>query len=71
MTNDPNPAAAIETRCGDCIAAGIECPRGYFGGRVDCDVCRYAFALSAPGCAPEIACPECGGTVTYEETHEQ
>lgn len=55
-----------EMRCPDCIKAGVECPRGYFSGKVTCDVCRYVFILAAPGCAPRITCPQCNGSVTYE-----
>lgn len=59
-----------EMRCKGCIAYGIECWRGYYGGAVSCDVCRYRFALAAPMCAPRITCPECNGAVTYEDEGE-
>jgi hypothetical protein len=56
-----------EMRCGDCIELGIECPRGYYGGACKCDVCGYRFALASPNCAPDITCPECKGTIEYED----
>lgn len=55
-----------EMRCGACRAIAVECPLGYYGGVVHCDVCGYRFELKAPNCAPRIHCPECRGTVTYE-----
>ena len=56
-----------ELRCHSCIALGVECPDGYFDGNVTCDVCGYQFVLVAAMCAPIINCPECEGTVTYDE----
>lgn len=55
-----------DCRCHLCKNAGLECPKGYFGGLCICDVCGFKFALTAPLCAPPITCPECNGTVTYE-----
>lgn len=56
-----------ELRCRSCIDLGVECPDGYFGGKVTCDVCGYQFELAAARCAPIINCPECEGTVSYDE----
>jgi hypothetical protein len=56
-----------ETRCKECIGIGVECPHGYYAGKVQCDVCHYFYVLSGPCCRPVDTCPECGGNVTYLE----
>lgn len=43
-----------ETRCGSCIRMGVECPLGYFGGVVSCDVCGFRFTLSASANRDEV-----------------
>lgn len=55
-----------ECRCGDCVAMGVECPRGYVVEILRCDVCPYAMVLTSAGCAPRSAvkCLECGGSMT-------
>lgn len=58
-----------EMRCGDCQDMGCECPRGYFAGILQCDVCPYRFALSAANCAPidGVTCPQCESSTTIED----
>lgn len=42
----------------------VECPKGYSVLKVVCDVCGRRFVLSRADCnEPDIACPECGGTL--------
>lgn len=54
----------IDMRCGYCQEIGLECPRGYFAGKMRCDVCDFEFILSKARCAPEIACPECNSSTS-------
>ena len=55
-----------EVRCSDCQDMGVECPKGYIGGAVRCDVCSYRFALTQARCIPIVDCPRCGGSATEE-----
>lgn len=47
-----------DMRCDTCIAACIECPKGYFSGRMRCEVCGFGYVLCKPLCVPEDKCPQ-------------
>jgi len=57
--------ATVDMRCSECAAIGCECPRGYVADAMKCDVCSYAFVLSAAACKVHIVtCPECKGAIS-------